>query len=87
MGGSGGSAGERPVRAKGDGRSGGAEAPDRRTVWTLRDGRPAPVKVKTGISDGSFTEVVDGALEAGDLVVTDAVGPPSGMAAAMRRGL
>jgi hypothetical protein len=43
--------------------------------------------VRTGISDGSFTEVVEGDLQAGDVVITDAVGPPSGMAAAMRRGL
>jgi HlyD family secretion protein len=76
-----------PVRAKGVGRSEGAEAPDRRTVWTLKDEQAVPAKVKTGISDGSFTEVVEGALQAGDVVITDAVGPPSGMAAAMRRGL
>jgi HlyD family secretion protein len=83
--GGGGSGG--PARAKGDGRSEGAEAPDRRTVWTIKDEKPSPAKVKTGISDGSFTEVVEGALQAGDVVITDAVGPPSGMAAAMRRGL
>jgi HlyD family secretion protein len=86
-GGSGGNASGGPVHAKGDGRSEGAEPPDRRTVWTLKDEKPAPARVKTGISDGSFTEVVEGALEVGDVVITDAVGPPSGMAAAMRRGL
>ncbi len=72
--------------ADGGGRN-GTEPPDRRTVWTLKGEKPTPARVKTGISDGSFTEVVDGALEAGDVVITDAVGPPSGMAAAMRRGL
>jgi HlyD family secretion protein len=50
------------------------DAPDRRTVWVLRGERPEPVRVRTGISDGSATEVLDGALEQGDLVITDASG-------------
>lgn len=41
-----------------------------RVVTVLRDGRPERVAVVTGITDGSFTEVVSG-LSAGDLVVTD----------------
>jgi HlyD family secretion protein len=81
------SAGGPPARGGGKGGDAVAETPDRRTVWTLKEERPAPAKVKTGISDGSFTEVVEGTLQAGDVVITDAVGPPSGMAAAMRRGL
>jgi HlyD family secretion protein len=80
-------AGGPPARGGGKGGEAGVEAPDRRTVWTLKDDRPAPTRVKTGISDGSFTEVVEGTLQAGDVVITDAVGPPSGFAAAMRRGL
>jgi HlyD family secretion protein len=42
-----------------------------RTVYVLRgfEGRPQPVQIKTGISDGIFTEVVDG-LKEGDRVVT-----------------
>ena len=61
------------------------ETPDRRTLWVMREDKPAPVRVKTGISDGAFTEVVEGALEAGEAVVTDASGPPGGMAATLRR--
>jgi HlyD family secretion protein len=80
-------AGGPPARGGGKGGESGAEAPDLRTVWTLKDEKAAPARVKTGISDGSFTEVVEGTLAAGDVVITDAVGPPSGMAAAMRRGL
>jgi HlyD family secretion protein len=78
---------------RGSGAAGGptpsaAETPDRRTVWVLRDEKPAPVRIRTGISDGSLTQVVEGALEPDDLVVTDAIGgPPSGMAAGLRRGL
>jgi HlyD family secretion protein len=46
-------------------------APDRRSVWVLRDGEPEHVAVRTGITDGSFTEVVQGALKAGDRLITD----------------
>ena len=63
----------------------GPETLDRRTVWVLKGGAPAPVKIRTGISDGSFSEVLEGELEAGAEVIVDAVGPPSGFAAAMRR--
>ncbi|MGA8892140.1 MAG: efflux RND transporter periplasmic adaptor subunit, partial [Anaeromyxobacteraceae bacterium] len=76
----------------GAGRPGGAggrsgEPPDRRTVWTLDDDKPAPQKIKTGISDGSFTEVVEGDLKAGDLVITDALGAGSPNLQNLRRGL
>jgi HlyD family secretion protein len=40
-----------------------------RTVYVLSGGRPAPVQIKTGISDGVVTEVLDG-LKEGDRVVT-----------------
>jgi HlyD family secretion protein len=61
------------------------ETPDQRTVWVMRDDKPVQARIKIGISDGAFTEVVEGALEPGDAVVTDASGPPSGMAATLRR--
>jgi len=42
-----------------------------RTVYVLHNGarQPMPVQIKTGISDGAFTEVLDG-LAPGDMVVT-----------------
>jgi HlyD family secretion protein len=68
---------------------GGAREPDRRTVWVLRDTSPVPVRIRTGVSDGTTTEVVEGELREGDAVVTDASGgaserpagggPPGGM--------
>jgi len=64
-----------------------AEAPDRRTLWVLKDGKPSPQRVRTGISDGTTTEIVEGPVEAGTEVVTDAPAPPSGFAQAMRRPL
>jgi HlyD family secretion protein len=58
-----------------------------RTVWVVRGGRPAPVQVEIGLSDGSATELVKGELREGDRVVTDASGaPPGGFAASLRRG-
>jgi HlyD family secretion protein len=54
-------------------------------VWVLRGERPESARIRVGISDGTLTEVVEGGLEAGDQVITDAVGPPSGMAAGLRR--
>ena len=40
-------------------------------VWVLRDGKPVAVAVSAGISDGRMTEIVDGELKEGDLVITD----------------
>lgn len=40
-------------------------------VWIVKDGEPRPVRVKTGLSDGSFTEVLEGKLEEGAEVITD----------------
>ncbi len=69
-------AGERR-QAGGSGNAAGARGggEGERAVWVLRDGRPAPLRVRTGITDGSFTELVDGPLAEGDLLVTDATGP------------
>ena len=61
----------RPGRP-GGGRSGaGQEGRAERTVYVLPSGasRPRPVQVKTGISDGITTEVIEG-LKEGDRVVT-----------------
>jgi len=40
-----------------------------RTVYLLSGGQPKPAQIKTGISDGIVTEVVEG-LKEGDRVVT-----------------
>ena len=72
-----------------------AAQPSSRTVYTLNTNatagtsevalRPQPVRIKTGISDGAYTEVTDG-LNEGDRVITSvklpqaqaATPPPSG---------
>jgi HlyD family secretion protein len=51
------------------------EAPDRRAAWVLRDGRPTSVSVRVGVTDGTHTEILDGTLSEGDLVITDMVAP------------
>jgi HlyD family secretion protein len=54
--------------------------PNRRTVWLLRDGKPAPVVVTAGVSDGTWSELVQGDVQPGDVLITD-------MTAAARRSL
>ncbi|HEX8355256.1 MAG TPA: efflux RND transporter periplasmic adaptor subunit [Pyrinomonadaceae bacterium] len=42
-----------------------------RRVWVMgADGKPQPRRIKIGLSDGSATEVVEGELREGDVVVT-----------------
>jgi HlyD family secretion protein len=40
------------------------------TVWLLRDGRPVPVQVVIGLSDGQNVEITGGNLHEGDQVIT-----------------
>src|SRR5881394_1676356 len=60
--------GQRPAAAR-------ERKPDR-TVYGLSYGRPKPVQIKTGISDGIVTEVTEG-LKEGDRVVTAELSSPS----------
>jgi HlyD family secretion protein len=42
-----------------------------RRVWVMaEDGQPQPRRIKVGLSDGSATEVVEGDLREGDVVIT-----------------
>src|SRR5215470_3704882 len=56
------------------GRSGAGQgspaAPGSRSIWVLRDGRPVPVQITVGVSDGTLTEVLSGPLQPGDKVLT-----------------
>jgi HlyD family secretion protein len=40
-----------------------------RILWILREGAATPVEVAPGVTDGSFTEIVDGDVAAGDAVI------------------
>ncbi len=66
------------------GRAGGGGAPgvrgprptDRRVVWALRDAQPVKVPVRIGITDGSFSEILEGELTEGEALIVDAIGAP-----------
>lgn len=68
--------GSRGRRGSGAG-SGGEERASTRTVWVLRNGKPDPVVVTTGITDGSMTEVREGEIHPGDQVITESTGGPA----------
>ena len=40
-------------------------------VWVLQDGQPHAVSVKTGVSNGRYTEILGGDLQPGMAVITD----------------
>lgn len=46
-------------------------------VWVLRDGQPVEVQVTVGPSDGRFTEITGGELQAGMAVITESLGNQS----------
>jgi HlyD family secretion protein len=48
-----------------------AQAAGQRTVWVLRGGQPVRVVVSTGITDGTWTEMVGGNIQPGDALITD----------------
>src|SRR4030095_14690776 len=58
--------GSRSPSSRGGRGSGGRErTTSERTVYVLPGSRPTPVQIKTGISDGVVTEVVEGLKEGG----------------------
>ena len=64
--------------------------PDQRTVWVLRDNEPKPAKVKVGVSDGTVTEIADGDVHEGDLLITDVASgatPSTSPAGGQRRSM
>jgi HlyD family secretion protein len=74
-GGSGGSGGPRPDGMTGaSGGGGGSKDPDRKRVFKLVDGKPKSVPIKIGLTDGSSTQLVEGDLQPGDLLITEIQG-------------
>ena len=60
---------DKPPLAPGASRP-GREPKPRPTVWVPREGsEPTPVEVKTGVTDGNFTELIDGPLKEGMEVI------------------
>jgi HlyD family secretion protein len=58
------SAGKRPGSGK------GKEAGGQRAYLLGKDGKPVPVPIKSGVSNGTFTVLEEGNLKEGDLLVT-----------------
>ena len=50
---------------------------DKTRVFKLVNGRPMPVLIKPGLTDGSSTEMVEGDLKPGDQLVTEIIGAPT----------
>lgn len=63
------SGGSRPSGAMAKAAGARDQRTSERTVYVLSGGKPQPVQIKSGISDGVVTEVIDG-LKEGDRVVT-----------------
>ncbi len=55
-----------------------AQPPDRargeRLIWVLREGKPVPLTVAVGVTDGTATEVTRGDVRDGDAVLTEVTG-------------
>ena len=49
----------------------------KKTVWVLRDGKPMSVRITTGVTDGTMSEVTEGALKPGDVVITGIASAPA----------
>lgn len=74
----------RPPRGGPDtGRAGGRWGGQRGSVYVLVDGKPSPVRVKVGLSDGSRAEI-EGPVEPGTPVVTGIEGGAAGPQSAAR---
>ena len=54
---------------------------DRKTVYVLVNGIPKPMRIRTGITDGNNTELLDGELAEGAEVITSSSGGPTPTAA------
>jgi HlyD family secretion protein len=63
-----------PKKNKSKKGSGAAEG----VVWVLRDGKPSPVQVQPGLTDGQNTEVVGGEIREGDMIITGVEGKAKG---------
>lgn len=46
--------------------------PNQKTVWVLEAGKPTPVKIEVGVTDGTYTEVTGGDLKRGEALITAA---------------
>ncbi len=62
----------------GSGGGGRRDLGDRKALYKLVAGKPRMVLVKPGLTDGSSTQMLEGDLAPGDLLITEIIGAPSG---------
>ena len=53
-----------------------SQDPNRRKVWVLRDGKPVSTIVSVGVTDGTWTEMVQGGVQPGSALITDMTATP-----------
>jgi HlyD family secretion protein len=73
------------ARAKGSGAP-GADDPERKTAYRLSGATPMPVRLTTGITDGSYTELLGDTLKEGDGVIVEGPAGDSGSSPASGTG-
>ena len=74
----------KPASSKTPGRKQGGNKQERsakRTVYVLRDNKPVPVQIKAGISDGIYTEIIEGLSEEDQVIIGSIGGVPQGVQA------
>jgi HlyD family secretion protein len=67
-------------------RTGAGGEATRGRIWLMRNGKLVPVRVRTGLDDGTLIEVAGEELHEGDVVVVNAVRPNESRGAAERPG-
>jgi len=72
-----GATGQRPAGAPGGGKAGGRKSSGGQQVYLLKEGKPAPVAIKTGISNNSAIELLESTLKEGDEVIVEQSGTDS----------
>ncbi|GAB4293880.1 MAG: efflux RND transporter periplasmic adaptor subunit [Desulfuromonadia bacterium] len=65
---------DRPHSAMEKGTRGERKSPRSQKVYLLKEGKPVPVEIVTGISDGSRVELVSGEVKEGDPVIVEQSG-------------
>jgi HlyD family secretion protein len=71
-----GATGQRPAGAPGGGKPGGRKGGGQQ-VYILKEGKPAPVAIKTGISNNTAIELLESTLKEGDEVIVEQSGGDS----------
>ena len=62
---------------EGGGKPGEKKAGGGQIVYTLKEGKPVPLSIKTGIANSSGVELLEGALQEGDEVIVEQTGGES----------